>query len=54
MREWLQLPDVSLIEFRDMRDWTDYREETEDDDNEHGTDPLPPECSPDRCDQGPT
>jgi len=31
-RERLHLPDVSLAEFRDMRDWTDCIEEQEDDD----------------------
>lgn len=32
-RERLHLPDVSLAEFRDMRDWTDCIEEQEDDDH---------------------
>jgi len=32
-RDRLHLPDVSLTEFRDMRDWTDRIEEQEDDDN---------------------
>ncbi len=32
-RDRLQLPEVSLSEFRDMRDWTDQIEEQEDDDN---------------------
>ncbi len=32
-RDRLRLPDVSRAEFRDMRDWTDWIEEQEDDDN---------------------
>lgn len=32
-RDRLHLPDVSLSEFRDMRDWTDQIEEQEDDDD---------------------
>jgi hypothetical protein len=32
-RERLHLPEVSLAEFRDMRDWTDCNEEQEDDDD---------------------
>ena len=31
MRDRMQLPAVSLAEFRDMRDWTDQIEETDDD-----------------------
>jgi hypothetical protein len=30
-RDRMQLPEVSLAEFRDMRDWTDQIEETDDD-----------------------
>jgi len=51
-RQRLQLPDVSLVEFADMRDWTDGVEETDDDYEYHDyeyrsePDPLPPECSP--------
>ncbi len=51
MRETLALPFVSLMEFADMRDWTDYREETEDDDDERRSDPLRPRCSPYRRDR---
>ncbi len=32
-RDRLQLPEVSLAEYRDMRDWTDRIEEQEDDDD---------------------
>lgn len=32
-RDRLQLPEVSLSEFRDMRDWTDQIEEQEDEDD---------------------
>ncbi len=32
-RDRLRLPEVSLAEFRDMRDWTDCIEEQEDDDD---------------------
>ncbi|MDQ2787785.1 MAG: hypothetical protein M3Y58_22580 [Chloroflexota bacterium] len=32
-RDRLHLPEVSLAEFRDLRDWNDYIEEQEDDDN---------------------
>jgi len=51
MRETLALPFVSLMEFADMRDWTDYREENEDGNGEHGTDPLRPECYAHRRDR---
>jgi hypothetical protein len=30
-RDRMQLPEVSLAEFRDLRDWTDQIEETDDD-----------------------
>lgn len=33
MREQFHLPDVSLAEFRDLRDWVDGIEETDDDDD---------------------
>jgi len=39
MRETFALPFVSLMEFADMRDWTDTGEETEDGNGKHGTEP---------------
>ncbi len=56
MRETLALPFVSLMEFADMRDWTDTREETEDGNGEHRSDPDPlrPRCSPYRRDRSTT
>lgn len=38
-RDRLHLPEVSLAEFRDMRDWTDRIEEHEDDDDDEITAP---------------
>ncbi len=48
MRETFALPFVSLMEFADMRDWTDTGEETEDGNGKHGTEPDPSHygCSP--------
>ncbi|GEM_PF-2213878 len=46
-RDRLHLPEVSLTEFRDMRDWTDCIEEQEDDDHwitEPNTDAPPDGC----------
>jgi hypothetical protein len=46
-RDRLHLPEVSLSEFRDMRDWTDCIEEQEDDDDwitELDTDAPPYGC----------
>ncbi len=46
MRERLHLPDVSLVEFRDMRDWTDTIEETNHDDDYSDHDIPPYGCHP--------
>ena len=45
-RERLHLPDVSLVEFRDMRDWTDTIEETNHDDDYSDHDILRDGCHP--------
>jgi len=46
MREQLHLPNVSLAEFRDMRNWTDTIEETDDDDHEKNDDIPSYGCHP--------
>lgn len=42
MREQFHLPDVSLAEFRDLRDWVDGIEETDDDDDWIAHPDVPP------------
>ncbi len=44
-RERLHLPDVSFVEFRDMRDWTDTIEEINHDDHRNNDTP-PYGCHP--------
>jgi len=46
MREQLHLPNASLVEFRDMRNWTDMMEETDDDDHDTNDDIPPYGCHP--------
>ncbi len=42
MREQFHLPNVSLAEFRDLRDWVDGIEETDDDDDWIAHPDVPP------------
>ncbi len=48
-RARLQLPVVSLLEFRDMRDWTDQIEEQEEDDDDNGITAPDTEAPPYGC-----